>query len=101
MLFSTALGGKDNEAANAIALDSSGNLYVAGFTYSTDFPLVHAVQPMNRGGAEAFVAKIALTASAAEMFLGPTLILVLLGGVLGAWWWTRRTATVANTPHRA
>ena len=74
---------------------------MAGFTYSTDFPLVHAVQPMNRGGAEAFVAKIALTASAAEMFLGPTLILVLLGGALAAWRWTRRTATAANTPHRA
>jgi len=74
---------------------------VAGFTYSTDFPLVHAVQPMTRGGAEAFVAKIALTASAAEMFLGPTLILVLLGGALAAWWWARRKPTVANTPHSA
>jgi len=101
LLFSTALGGKDNEAANAIALDPSGNIYVAGFTYSTDFPLVYAVQPMNRGGAGASVAKISLAASVAEMFLGPTLILVLLCSVLGAWWWARRKPAAANTPHRA
>jgi hypothetical protein len=56
---------------------------------------------MNRGGAEAFVAKISLARSAAEMFLGPALILVLLGGVLGAWWWARRKPTAANTPHSA
>ena len=38
LLFSTYLGGADDDAANAIAVDSSGNVIVAGSTASSAFP---------------------------------------------------------------
>jgi uncharacterized protein (TIGR03437 family) len=40
ILFSTELGGtQDYTAAAAVALDKSGNIYVTGETYDTDFPV--------------------------------------------------------------
>ena len=38
LVFSTYLGGSQDDAATAIAVDSAGNVYVAGFTISTNFP---------------------------------------------------------------
>ncbi len=37
--YATYLGGKNNDSANAIALDSKGCVYVAGSTQSKDFPM--------------------------------------------------------------
>jgi uncharacterized protein (TIGR03437 family) len=39
MVWATFLGGSDADAATAIALDSTGAVYVAGTTSSSDFPL--------------------------------------------------------------
>ena len=38
LLYSTYLGGESTDGGYGIALDSSNNAYVTGFTYSTNFP---------------------------------------------------------------
>lgn len=65
-LFATYLGGSGNETAGALALDSSGNIYVAGTTGSSDFPVTQAsYQETLNGNADAFVAKIGQGSEAA------------------------------------
>jgi hypothetical protein len=44
MLYSTILGGGDDEAGNAIAVDSNGNAWVTGATESADFPTLNPLQ---------------------------------------------------------
>jgi hypothetical protein len=39
LIYSTYLGGADWDATYGIAVDSTGSAYIAGETYSTDFPL--------------------------------------------------------------
>ena len=38
LVYSTYLGGSSSDGALGISMDSSGNAYVTGFTYSVDFP---------------------------------------------------------------
>ena len=58
LLFSTYLGGSNTNTPFGLALDSSGNAFVAGLTKSTDFPTVAPLQATNQGsGGNAFVAK--------------------------------------------
>jgi hypothetical protein len=44
LVYSTYLGGESSEAAYGVALDPSGNAYVTGFTFSTNFPVKNALQ---------------------------------------------------------
>jgi hypothetical protein len=44
LVYSTYLGGSVGDGAGGIAVDGSGNAYVAGGTSSPDFPIVNAVQ---------------------------------------------------------
>jgi len=47
--YGTYLGGTGFDGGNGIAVDSSGNAYVTGFTGSTDFPTVNPIQASNHG----------------------------------------------------
>jgi hypothetical protein len=61
LAYSTYLGGSGMDVANAIAVDSSGAAYVAGYTYSTDLPVANAFQSSNAGDCDAFLARISAT----------------------------------------
>lgn len=61
LVYSTYLGGSGYEtifSGGGIALDSTGNAYVTGSTFSLNFPTVNALQPTLRGSEDAFVAKL-------------------------------------------
>jgi hypothetical protein len=58
LVYSTYLGGSAADVGQSIQVDSSGNAYVAGYTFSSNFPTVGAPQPTIGGGADAFVAKL-------------------------------------------
>ncbi len=59
LLFSTYFGGDGSESGNAIALDTLGNIYIAGETTSlSGFPAVNAYQSHSNGGSDAFVMKL-------------------------------------------
>ena len=65
MVYSTYLGGSGSDGGGGIAVDSAGNAYVTGSTYSTDFPTTtDAVQPANGGYSDAFLTKLDPTGSA-------------------------------------
>src|SRR5260370_437852 len=62
LVYSTYLGGSNFDQGHGIAVDSSGNAYVTGYTGSLDFPTFNALQPGYGGGiVDAFVAKIGPT----------------------------------------
>ena len=59
LIYSTYLGGTDRDVGSAIAVDPAGYAYVAGLTYSTNFPVLNEVQSSLSGNDDAFVAKLA------------------------------------------
>jgi uncharacterized repeat protein (TIGR01451 family) len=56
--FSTYLGGSGDEGVGRIALDSAGNVVIAGSTSSTNFPLASPQQSALAGGSDAFLTKL-------------------------------------------
>lgn len=58
LLYSTYLGGKENDLGFGVAVDAAGNAYVAGATMSSDFPLQNPLGGSPRGGFDAFVVQI-------------------------------------------
>jgi hypothetical protein len=58
LLYSTYLGGDSYDYALSIAADSSGIAYVAGETFSYNFPTLNAYQPLFHRDTDAFVTKL-------------------------------------------
>ena len=79
VLFSTYLGGGATNMPERITIGQNGNIYVAGGTFSTNFPVAGAFQPSSGGSQDAFVTRLAGSGSPIffSTYLGGT------GGVLG------------------
>jgi hypothetical protein len=63
LVFSTFLGGsatfdQGGEVAEKIAFDAEDNIYVIGYTGSTDFPLMNPIQATIGGNQDVFVTKL-------------------------------------------
>jgi hypothetical protein len=72
LMYLTYLGGTQADTAQAIKLGSSGNVYIAGYTFSTNFPTVNPIQSANAGSADAFVSELNPTLSGSAQLLFST-----------------------------
>ena len=65
LVYSTYLGGSGEDIGESIAVDTSSNAYVTGYTFSTNFPTAGPLQPAFGGGiSDAFVTKLNAAGSA-------------------------------------
>ncbi len=81
LVYSTYLGGSEADSGQSIQVDNSGNAYIAGYTFSSDFlernvPLGTPIQSTIGGAADAFVAELSFTGTTLSLpfstFLGGT-----------------------------
>lgn len=63
LVYSTFIGGSSTDEGNALEVDASGNVYLAGTTSSANFPVLGAYQAANGGGSDVFVLKLNPTGS--------------------------------------
>lgn len=73
LIASTYFGGTDYDVPRSITFDTAGKLYVAGYTYSSNFPITpNANQPGYGGGSDAFLTKVDMRGAVIEYstFLG-------------------------------
>jgi hypothetical protein len=61
--FLTYLGGSGVDHASSVVVGGAGHVIVAGYTWSTNFPVVQPFQPASGGGQDGFVAKFASNGS--------------------------------------
>ncbi|HEX9664684.1 MAG TPA: SBBP repeat-containing protein, partial [Patescibacteria group bacterium] len=77
LVYSTYLGGNGSDLGNRIAIDSSNNAYVTGYTESTNFPTQDPYQAAFAGGtgADVFVTKLSASGNSLSYstYLGGTL----------------------------
>jgi hypothetical protein len=72
LVYSTFLGGSDDEEALGMAVDKLGNAIVAGFTLSAGFPLSLAYDSTLNGGCDVALARIADASNQPHIVLSPS-----------------------------
>jgi hypothetical protein len=79
LAYSTYVGGSSDDSAAGITVDSSGNAYIAGETWSPDYPTASSLQPFR--SIDAFVTKINASGSALvySTYLGGSLFDAAVG----------------------
>src|SRR5581483_7120455 len=72
VMFSSYLGGSGSDRGHAITVDAGDRVYIAGQTFSTDFPAAYPAQATIMGDRDAFVVMLAppYTAIGYSTFLG-------------------------------
>ena len=88
LLYSSYLGGAGSDTGNAVAVDASGNAYVAGTTFSADFSVTTG-SPAYRGAGDAFAVKISDN-SAPALFVP---IIISASGIGGSFYTSELTLT--------
>jgi hypothetical protein len=58
LIYSTYLGGSSDDQAYVVTPDENGNAYIGGSTQSTNYPVLNALQPNNKGGWDGFITKL-------------------------------------------
>lgn len=58
LVYSTFLGGSEDDEGGGIAVDHLGNVFVSGSSLSSNFPLVTPLQPVNAGGSDAVIVRL-------------------------------------------
>ena len=70
LVWSTYLGGGDDDWANGVALDGSGGIYVAGSSFSSDFPTASPYQASAGGAGDAVLFKLSDSNVTADLQVG-------------------------------
>jgi hypothetical protein len=80
LTFATYLGGSGVDHASSVKVGTAGNIFIGGYTWSNNFPVVGAHQSTSGGGQDGFVAKMAVNGSSLywSTYLGGS------GGSVGA-----------------
>jgi hypothetical protein len=87
IIYCTYLGGNNKDAGYGIDLDGSNNVYVTGYTQSTDFPLKNPCDNTLNGARDAFVT-----------VFNPSLSGLLFSSYLGGSGYDSATSTVVESP---
>ena len=69
LVYSTYLGGSDADFIQAVAVNSAGNAYLAGYTTSANFPVANAPEP---SVAAAAIAEVAISSTTYKTVEIPT-----------------------------
>lgn len=80
LLYSSYLGGEQNDVITSVAIDSKGMVDVAGYTTSATFPIQNGFQTVRLGPQDAFVAQMNLSVAGAGQLVYST----YLGGTMGS-----------------
>jgi len=66
IVASTFIGGGEDEAVNSLFIDNNFNVYITGWTSSSDFPLLNPYDSTFNGGSDIFVSKLDRTLSSLQ-----------------------------------